>query len=389
MNIVESVRLFFQEGTSDKVYEASIVEDSEGVYSVLVAWGRRNANLNQGKKANGVSLADAKKAYDRVVRQKTKKGYQAITETVQPSAVSPPVGQGSGSRAGVGGRSRVGPKAQLLNAVDEARLEALFADPEIVAQQKFDGVRILTLVQEDGVVATNRSGEMSEFGAAVLQAVSHAPPGTILDGELVSGSQGPVYWLFDILQYAGEDLKALGYVERFAHLAAACAELPDPIEMVDAAFEEADKRALYNQLRELRAEGIVFKRVDAPYTHGRPGSGGTQLKYKFVKTCDVFITENAGNAYQMAVFDAAGMPREIGKVFAGTTNDTRSEIDDALVAGARPVAEVRYLYATRDDILFQPVFVRLRDDKAPSDCVLDQLERTNRDAVGAIPSDPS
>ncbi len=383
MKTVESVRLFFQEGTSDKVYEAKIVEDSDGVYSVLVAWGRRNAKLNQGKKANSVSLAQAKKAYDRVVRQKTNKGYQAITETVQPAATAPPQGQGSGTRAGVGGRSQVGPKAQLLNAIDEGRLEALLADSGIIAQQKFDGVRILAHVEPTKVTATNRKGEVSELAGAIMEAVSSAPPGTIVDGELVSGSGGPVYWLFDILCYAGEDLKALPYLERYGYLAAACAALPNPIEMVDTAMEEAEKRALFDNLREIRAEGIVFKRAGASYSPGRPASGGPQLKYKFVKSCDVFITANAGNAYQMAVYDA-GEAREIGKVFAGTTNDTRAQIDQALASGAQLVAEVRYLYATRDDILFQPVFVRLRDDKTPDDCLLDQLEHTDKNAVGTV-----
>ena len=45
----------------------------------------------------------------------------------------------------------------------------------------------------------------------------------------------------------------------------------------------------------------------------------------------------------------------------------------------RPIAEVRYLYATDDDQLFQPVFVRLRTDKKATACVLGQLARTSRD----------
>ena len=45
------------------------------------------------------------------------------------------------------------------------------------------------------------------------------------------------------------------------------------------------------------------------------------------------------------------------------------------------VAEVRYLYATDELQLFQPVFVRVRDDKAERECVLGQLKGTNRAVV--------
>jgi bifunctional non-homologous end joining protein LigD len=130
------------------------------------------------------------------------------------------------------------------------------------------------------------------------------------------------------------------------------------------------------------AEGVVFKDRRAPYTGGRPSSGGTQRKHKLIKSCDVAIMMNAGNAYLMCVYDGK-KPVECGKVFAGTTNESRQEIDDLLKKGVMPVAEVQYLYATDDDKLFQPVFVRLRDDKKPFDCAHAQLVRTNKDVDDA------
>jgi bifunctional non-homologous end joining protein LigD len=80
----------------------------------------------------------------------------------------------------------------------------------------------------------------------------------------------------------------------------------------------------------------------------------------------------------MAVYDGDEL-REIGKVFAGTTNDSRAELDERLAAGERPIAEVRYLYATDDEQLYQPVFIRLRDDKLAIECLRSQLEKTRRD----------
>ena len=47
MSNLDSITLFFQEETSDKLYNAQIVED-DGVYSVSVQWGRRRRKLSEG-----------------------------------------------------------------------------------------------------------------------------------------------------------------------------------------------------------------------------------------------------------------------------------------------------------------------------------------------------
>ena len=59
--VIKRVELFFQEGNSDKVYNASIVETAPGTYTVAVEWGRRGSALNKGNKAVGVSLEQARK----------------------------------------------------------------------------------------------------------------------------------------------------------------------------------------------------------------------------------------------------------------------------------------------------------------------------------------
>jgi ATP-dependent DNA ligase len=87
----------------------------------------------------------------------------------------------------------------------------------------------------------------------------------------------------------------------------------------------------------------------------------------------------------MAVY-AGKKVKEVGKVFAGTTNESRKELDSLLSAGEQPVAAVEYLYATDDDQLFQPVFRGLRDDKEPADCVLSQLVKTNREVAEEKPA---
>ncbi|HEY2366465.1 MAG TPA: WGR domain-containing protein, partial [Polyangiaceae bacterium] len=317
MTIKKSVELFFQEGAHDKLYHARIVETAPGKHDVEVSWGRRGASLNQGKKAVGVSLEAAEKTYAKLVREKTGKGYQEITTDVKPAAIAPPEGEGSGSKV-VGKRARVGRVAQLLNAIDEVMLEKVLADDAMVAQQKLDGVRVLVQVGKTMVV-TNRAGQATAMGGDVIAGLEHLPHGTIVDGEIV----GSTYYLFDVLSIGAEDVTTLGYIERWERLDGDIEPgLAGSIQVLPYASGK-QKRKLLESLRESKAEGIVFKHKSAPYTPGRPASGGMQLKHKFVKSADVIVVENAGNAYRMVVQDARGKQVDVGRVFAGTTNASR------------------------------------------------------------------
>jgi bifunctional non-homologous end joining protein LigD len=372
MATVKSVQLFFQEGSSDKVYNAMIVKDGDA-YTVKVEWGRRGSSLQQGSKAVKVPLAAATKKYESLVREKTNKGYQAMSEEVQPAAVAPPEGQGSGSR--VAKRAKVGHQAQLLSPIEEEELDAFLADDEMVAQQKIDGTRIIAHISADGILATNRDGQVTtKIDRSMLAGLEYLPHGTIVDGEVLDDG----FWLFDVLQLADEDVREQGYVDRYAILDGDLEPaLTGDVRIVPMAKGKSAKNKLHEKLRSGGAEGLVFKHRDAPYTAGRHA---TQRKLKFTKTADVVVLENAGNAYLMAVYDGKSL-FEIGKVFSGTTNATRKQLDAALAKKQTPIIEVRYLYATKDHQLTQPVFVRIRDDKPAKQCLRDQLAMTCRTVI--------
>jgi bifunctional non-homologous end joining protein LigD len=373
MKVISQVKLFFQEGSSDKVYHATLVAEADGSFSVEVEWGRRGSTLSTGRKANKVSRAAAEKAMARCLAEKTRKGYESMAERA-PDAVAPPEGEGSGSRA-TGVRKKVGHRAQLLTAVEEDAVAALLADDRMIAQQKLDGSRVLVHVG-DPMLATNRDGQATSVHPAVLDAAGNLPFGTVIDGEIVAGEGGPTYWVFDVLSIGDEDVRGHGYLARWTRIDEDLeAGFSGPLRLLECAHGKAKKKALHDRLRTAGCEGVVFKRKDAPYAAGR---GTTQLKHKFVKSADVVLLENAGNAYRMAVYAGKALTT-VGKVFSGTTSETRRAIDALLAAGKQPIAEVRYLYATDDDQLFQPVFVRLRTDKKPTACVLGQLARTSRD----------
>ena len=371
MAAIRSVRLFFQEGSSDKVYNADLLEDG-GKFTVHVEWGRRGSSLSSGNKAVKVSRELADKTFDKLVREKRGKGYEELTAKVKPAAVAPPEGEGSGSKVG-GKRAKVGHAAQLLTAIEDHELDGLLDDDDMIAQQKLDGVRVVVTVGKE-LVATNRDGQVTELARGALAGLAYLPHGTVVDGEVL----GDAYWLFDLLVLAGEDVRTRGYVERWQLLDEELEPaLTEGARILPLAIGSKAKRKLCDRLRDTRAEGIVFKQRDAPYKAGR---GTTQRKHKFVKSADVVIVENAGNAYRMVVYDGK-QPFDVGRVFAGTTNASRKDLDARLGRDEQIVAEVRYLYATDDHQLFQPVFVRVRDDKKPTACKRDQLVRTDRTVI--------
>lgn len=70
-----SIHLEFQEGTSDKEYNASIQEMRDG-YVVNFSYGRRGGTLKEGTKTpSPVSYSEAQAIYEELVASKQKKGY--------------------------------------------------------------------------------------------------------------------------------------------------------------------------------------------------------------------------------------------------------------------------------------------------------------------------
>ena len=75
---VESVSLYCNEGTSDKVYNTAIEKESGG-YVVTFSYGRRGGPLKSGTKTNNpVSLDEARVIFNKLVDEKTKKGYNPL-----------------------------------------------------------------------------------------------------------------------------------------------------------------------------------------------------------------------------------------------------------------------------------------------------------------------
>ena len=72
---MENTTLYFKQGSSDKEYHAAI-EPKDGGYIVTFAYGRRGTTLTTGIKTPTAASCDvAKSIYDKLIKEKTAKGY--------------------------------------------------------------------------------------------------------------------------------------------------------------------------------------------------------------------------------------------------------------------------------------------------------------------------
>jgi predicted DNA-binding WGR domain protein len=79
MKLIKQTTLHCQEGTSDKVYEVDLCQTGKDRYVVNFRYGRRGTNLKEGTKTTQpVSLTQAQQAFDKLVGEKTKKGYREL-----------------------------------------------------------------------------------------------------------------------------------------------------------------------------------------------------------------------------------------------------------------------------------------------------------------------
>lgn len=350
----ESITLYFSEGKSDKVYQAQLRPDGAG-WRVDFQYGRRGSALTAGSKTpTPLPYAQAKRIYDKLVADKRGKGYTPVEGGVAYSATEH-AGRASGYRP------------QLLNAVEDAEeLETLLLDPAWGMQEKYDGERRLLVINGDQVIGTNRKGLTVALSAEIERTVrEHIETRglTVIDGEQV----GETYQPFDLLVCHGVDLRERPYAERLDALEALIVDALDWPRPFTYRTPEHKRRVL-DELRTERHEGVVFKRMEAPYTPERPASGGTQRKFKFIDSASCRVRAlNAGKrSVQLDVY----APITSGWIAVGSVTIPPNHA----VPEPGDVVEVAYLYAFPGGSLFQPVYLGRRTDIAPEECTADQLK---------------
>lgn len=383
---VHSVTLHCQQGSSDKVYILGIMRLSSQNFAVVAHYGRRYGPLTVTHKGHFSTIADATKKFDSLVRQKSAKGYELVESATtipappEESAQTPapyipaPFVPSPPPR----------PRCVLLNAVNPDSVESLLDAPEWALQPKIDGQRLLVEIANDGSIrGFNRRGVEVTVPANIIDALDGFPTGVTYDGEITGGAEGQVFHIFDVVD---ENLSFQQRTEALERVFGRDGGRPPAgrlltpyrqealegivglngngsVRLVRTYIDRSFKRDVLKTLVLASREGVVFKRLDARYTVGRPNSGGSYLKHKFVQsaTCQVLRVNNQRSVEIGLCATHLGM-----RAVSGCGNVTIPANQSIPEVGQ--LVEVRYLYAnpsvTEGDqaTLYQPVYLGVRED---------------------------
>jgi bifunctional non-homologous end joining protein LigD len=359
---LQTASLNFREGPSDKEYHAAIEPKNDG-FIVNFAYGRRGSTLNTGTKTQfPISLKEATKVFDKLIASKLAKGYQyssASAGQTQPYRQSGDEGTDTGIRC------------QLLNPIEEADLSALLTDSRHCLQEKHDGRRLMIRKRDHEITGINRRGLVVAIPEPIRSAASRVPGDYLIDGEAV----GDKFHAFDMLESNGLDLRQRRYIDRFSGLLMLLPSGQPALRTVSTAIEPTDKVETCAEIRQANGEGVVLKDMNAPFSPGRPNSGGPQLKFKFVETASFIVTDiNTKRSVTLGLYDGTRL------VPAGNvTIPPNHEIPEP-----GDVVEVKYLYAFKESgSIYQPVYLGRRTDIEADDCTTDQL-KYKAELAGAI-----
>jgi bifunctional non-homologous end joining protein LigD len=307
--------------------------------------------------------------------------------------------------------------------------EKAFDDKEWVFEVKWDGVRAILFKNNREIRIQSRNG--NDITRRYPEVVSAAKlslgscKSAILDGEIVVLNENGVpdfhthqhrmhvqslheimalsveypstYYVFDILYKEDQNAKGLGYLER-RDLLSSTLKTNDTIKISE--FIEEKGTQILASSKELKLEGIVAKHKGSVYREGIRSKDW--LKIKNTKTQDCVIigyTEGLGSRVNhfgslvLAVHSAKEKKLKfVGHAGTGFNDQTLGEMYaklKELETKSRPVdvvpylnrattwlkpilvAEVKFDEWTPDGILRAPVFMRLRDDKRPEECVIE------------------
>ncbi len=273
-------------------------------------------------------------------------------------------------------------------------------------EPKLDGYRVLAFVQGDSVKLRSRRGLdlAGDFPKLCAQLRTQAVETVILDGEIVAfdadgkpsfnamqnrGShvERAIFYCFDLLHFAGVNLRNAPYIDRRRYLAQCLLSSP----LVQLVHSLDDGVALHAAAVASGFEGVIGKRKTGRYEAGR--RSGSWLKVKSTRSAEFVIggyTKGKGSraplgALLVGYWDSGKLiyASHVGSGFDEETLPLVKARLEPLRTTARPfasepelhmpttwvtpevVAEVKFQDWTEDGALRAPVFLRLRDDVDP------------------------
>lgn len=286
-----------------------------------------------------------------------------------------------------------------------------------VLEPKHDGMRAIVVRTEDGVEIYSRTGKSQAGKCPHLEkSFLVLPVGTVLDGELalitdtmdVYGERVPVvnfnktmrimgsgvdkavarqeefglimFLLFDVIQYNDVWLDGTPQEDRF--------KVADAIKcnwlMHNPRYSE-DFENVYTALVSAGVEGAILKKLDGEYEGKR---SKVWLKVKSAKTFDVVVTgftdgkgkyEGQVGAIEFSAYAENGSLSYVGRCsgmtdeergrFTGMRDDAPLKTDVVIEVKANEMVGSGEFRTPR-----HPQFVCIREDKHPTDCLMDQFK---------------
>jgi bifunctional non-homologous end joining protein LigD len=301
------------------------------------------------------------------------------------------------------GRLRRAPQPRRPEPMKAVLSDERFSDPAWIFERKLDGIRGLASRQGSEVRLLSRTGrELNGSYPELAEAIRRDPADDFLvDGEIVAFEEGrtsfsrlqrrghdrvAVYlYLFDVLHLAGHDTTALPVRSRKKLLRRA---LGFPGNLRYLPHRNRDGEALFRDACQRGLEGLIAKRADSPYVHGRSRDW---LKLKCAHEQELVIggfTAPRGSRTEFGAllvgYYEDGRLRYAGKVGTGFDLRTLADLGERMrslerdsppfvdvhpiPAGTRwvepeLVAQIAFTEWTRDRRLRHPRFLGLRDDK--------------------------
>ena len=228
-----------------------------------------------------------------------------------------------------------------------------FESPSWTMQEKLDGKRCV-ISTGSKLSALSRNNLPLQLSEELHGFLCGLPPGWTFDGELI----GSVYYVFDVLEVNSNQVSNFSWKDRYNILTSILTKDYEFIKLVPCL---TSKSAEFDRLRQDNTEGVIFKDLRSSYT------GGEWFKFKFYKSVDCIVTDtalNSKNSLELSVYtDNRLLP--IGQLSSLTGDGPRVKCGD--------IVEVTYLKFTTNRRLYQASNPKLRTDKLPEECTIEQL----------------
>src|SRR5206468_13049951 len=154
-----------------------------------------------------VAYEEAKRVYDRIIQEKTGKGYriaQATTNGDTPISVGLP-----------SVKEQSGHAPELLTPIEEPEALQLVQDASWWFQQKFDGRRLAVQKSEGKYSGINKLGQIIPIDSRLAESLNRVQAqGFLADGEITDSR----FYIWDLLSVNDTDLRVQPYEIRYVHL---------------------------------------------------------------------------------------------------------------------------------------------------------------------------